>query len=381
MPRSRIDNIGSQGLVTDINASELAPQAFTQMQNVRCNKNRIESFPGHELLSETDNGPKGLGSCRVGNTIFIVYPTQSAIYSLVGGVHRDITRDNGPYTSTNYWWTTNLGSVLLLGNGADNPQYWGGVGRCVDLPFDATRTWDDARFNAKVIRAHKNFCFALNVTEDTVNNAQKLVWSHPAEPGSVPSSWDVSDTTKLTGDTFLSDTTGVIVDGLSLRDYFIIYKEDAIYTASYTGGTFQFQYRPVSRSRGILSRDCVCDVGGRHFVVGDGDIYLFDGHGFQSVARGFVLDEFFNTLSKSLYERTFVTYYRRMQEVWVCYPTEDNYSIGCNRALVYNLQTGKWYPRELPQVIGATYAAISRKPRVTWDSLSSEEQTWDGLYE
>ena len=91
----------------------------------------------------------------------------------------------------------------------------------------------------------------------------------------------------------LSETPGAILDGLALRDTLQIYKEDAIYAATYTGRGFAnliFNFRLVSATHGLYARNCVADIGGRHFFVGDGDIFLYDGTNFQSIADERVKD-------------------------------------------------------------------------------------------
>src|SRR5258706_476813 len=79
---------------------------------------------------------------------------------------------------------------------------------------------------AKIIRSFGPYLLALNVTKGANIYPHMVKWGHPADPGSVPSSWDETDETKDTGEKDLPDVTaGVIQDGLPLQGNFYVYKE------------------------------------------------------------------------------------------------------------------------------------------------------------
>ena len=132
-----------------------------------------------------------------------------------------------------------------------------------------------------------------------------------------------------------------------------IYKSDSIFSCTYTGraDNLIFNFRLVTRNIGCYTRGCVVDIGGRHFLVSDSDIYLYDGTNFRSIADERIKDAFFNAVDRTHYEQTFVTYYERKNEVWLCYP--DTGSSVCDKALVYNVRDDCWYRRDLPNVLCA----------------------------
>jgi len=192
--------------------------------------------------------------------------------------------------------------------------------------------------------------------------------SNPADAGSVPTSWDYSDATKDTGYVDLSETDGVIIDCLPLKDYNFIYKEDSVYNMSHVGGAFIFSFSQVFSESGILSRDCVQSFDDKHFVVGVNDIYIHNGQTKQSVADRVIKDEIFSAINSTHYKNTFVTANHKDSEMWVCIPSQAS-SGECDLAYVWNYSTNMWSKRDLPS---ASFIA----PGIVNDS-SSYTQDWD----
>ena len=48
-----------------------------------------------------------------------------------------------------------------------------------------------------------------------------------------------------------------IVDGLSLRDTFIIYKQASVWRMDYVGGTYVMRFSKVLGTSGAMNRNCV----------------------------------------------------------------------------------------------------------------------------
>ena len=251
------------------------------------------------------------------------------------------------FATSGKWDSCVLGGVGIINSFANNPQYWGGSGSTVDLPYDTTGDttclWSDVGMKAKVIRSFRFHLVAMNIEDCDGYNSRKVHWSTPADPGTVPVTWDITKPDYGAGQNELSETPGAIIDGLSLRDTFQIYKEDAIYCMTFTGDRYLFNFRVVTTSYGLFASNCVCDVGGRHVFVGDGDIYIYDGTNFDSIADERVKDLFFDNVSRTNKDICFVTYYERTGEVWLCYPSAGN--IACNKALVWNSKDNTWSPR------------------------------------
>jgi hypothetical protein len=63
-------------------------------------------------------------------------------------------------------------------------------------------------------------------------------WSNLAVPGALPSTWNEADATQDAGEFDLAEGQDPIVDGLGLKDSFIVYKESSTWALDYIGGAF-----------------------------------------------------------------------------------------------------------------------------------------------
>ncbi len=221
--------------------------------------------------------------------------------------------------------------------------------------------------------------FAMDIEDCEGKNSRKVWWSHPADPGSVPITWKPELAEYDAGFVELTDTPGGIVDALPLRDSLQVYKTDAIHAFTYAGRFSPnepiWNVRLVTTTKGLYARNCVCDVSGKHFFVGDGDIYIYDGNNFQSIADERVKNLFFDNVSRSNKDATFCIYYERTQEVWLCYPEEgDQY---CTQALVWDSIENVWSKRTLPGVTTGVFALVDRTSGYTYDGYTAGSDTYD----
>lgn len=380
MPTITVSNLGQIGLVADKEPVTLPPNAWNAAQNIRFDDRSAVSFKGYAKVGEPTVHPETLTKVKTNRgQQFLVYAAGGAIYSYLIS-ETNISGDT--FQTYGTWDSCVLGGVALINNGVDNPQYWGGVGNTVDLPYDSTdpenvSIWKDCGMSARVIRPFRYHLFAMDVTDCSGINRRKVHWSHPAEPGTVPITWDPTKPEYDAGFVELSDTSGVILDGLTLRDTFQIYKEDAVYSATYTGRQDNqiFNFRLVTDSKGLYAKDCVCDIGGRHFLVSDGDIYIYDGTNFRSIADERVKNLFFGGVNKTVYKKTYCVYYHRTGEVWLCYPGLG--SVDCNKALVWDSNSNVWSQRNIPNANCGIFGLLdSRTSGYTWADAAGI--TWSG---
>lgn len=384
MAKALIDNLGQIGYVADRRPATLPPNAWSFMQNVRCEDKSLHSFAGHETLDTIVPTPQAMRQVKSAGLTYLVYADNDSLYSWRGGTETVLA--SGIATGPR-WDSCTLGGVAVFTNGTANPYYWGGAGAAQKLPFDSQDPanicyWEDVTFSCRVIRSFKYHLFALNVTDCNGKNGRVLRWSHPAEPGSLPLTWDITDADYDAGRAELSDTPGEILDAAILRDTLQVYKEDAIYQITYTGDRRSvaqqiFNIRLVTDTKGIYAKNCVADVGGRHFVVGDKDIYLYDGSSFATIADERIKNLFFNGVNRIYRENVFVTFYERLGEVWLCYP--DATSQYCNKVLVWNIQDNTWSEKTFPTgvtVSSSSYSTVDRSSGYTWATLPAGIGTW-----
>jgi len=377
--RAAVDKLGAVGLIKDKEPTSLPPNAWTDLSNIECKDGSIYSVKGYESIGTISDLPETLAQVRSVGVDYIVYAAQDKIYAYAGGTETEI----GTGLSTlNTWDSTILGGVAIFTNFQDNPQYWGGSGNTVDLPYDETGTetclWTDVEMKARLIRTFRYHLFALDVEDCDGYNPRKVHWSHPAEPGSIPITWDPTKADFDAGFVELSQTPGPIVDALQMRDTLQIYKTDGIWSVTYTGrfsvGEPIFNFRVVTTSRGLYARNCVCDIGGKHFFVSDGDIYLTDGTNFQSLADQRVRDDFFDNVSRSNKELTFVTFDERTGKVWLCYPEAGD--TACTKAFIWDSNENTWSKRDIPGSSAAAFVVVPRGSQKSWADLADDYGSW-----
>jgi hypothetical protein len=231
-----------------------------------------------------------------------------------------------------------LGGVPILNNGVDDPQYWGALNPATKLA--ALPNWP-ANTKAKVLRAFGPYLIALHPTESGTVYPHVARWSHPADPGTVPSSWDYSDATKDAGRNELPDVhAGVIIEGLPLRGHFYIYKEASTWRMSLIGGSFIFDFDAFLETSGILAPRCVTITadGTRHVVATQDDIVVHNGNSAESILTARYKRYLFNSLDTENYVNSFIFTNPFRDEVVFCYP--ESGTTYPNRALIWSYRRG-----------------------------------------
>ena len=361
--RSRLNKFGQFGIILDQDDIELPPNAWTNGNNVRFENGVVKSGFGYSGVTITSAADKIMRAMFMRTTIadYWVYAADTDDDGVADSI---FYYDGSTETELTGWDTTNAGAddVVNIGqlhgyavitNGSDPPVYWDGQAATVSyLPWNASYNWDDYDGNASpyyayAIRPYKQFLIAMNIVDDGFHSPRMVHWSNITTPGQLPTSWVLDDPSEESGRTEFAETSGWIVDGLELRDQFIIYKEDAIYSAQFVGGSLVYTFQGVAKDRGLIAPNCVVEVSGKHFVFGQRSIYWFDGTSMVDVAEGRVRDYLFDVLDQDRRYLCHLAHNIDDNEIWICYPTAG--STGCERALVYNYVSDTFAPRDLPQ--------------------------------
>jgi len=303
----------------------------------------------------------------------------------------DITRGGGAggayaTTATENWAATIIGGVLIMTNGVDEPQYWeliSGVPATIQK-MQNLNNWT-ASEECKSMRAFRSFLVALNVTKSGINYSRLVKWSTEAALQTTPTSWDENSATVDAGEYELADTKGGILDGLPLRDTFMIYKEDSIYGMTYVGTPFIFSFRQLSPSVGALSKNCVAEFDGGHFILGNGDVYVNDGQKVQSILPHKIRDYIFGEIDGANFKRSFVVADYGNTEMWACFPTPASSTNQCNKAVVWNWTNQAFTIRDLPDLAHIGYGTIDDPNSfTTWAAAiptwSSALGTWTSTW-
>ena len=283
------------------------------------------------------------------------------------------------YTATqNSWTSTLLGGIPVLNpdNGNDYPQRWNlNTGsRLVNL-----ENWPENVY-CQSIRSYKNYLVALNITKGSSNYPFMVKWSNPADPGSVPNSWDETSPANDAGEVDLSEGYDPIVDGLQLRDSFIIYKESSVWRMDYVGGPFVFKFQKVLGTSGCLNRNCAVEIDGFHFVLTSSDIIVHDGQTSTSIldkqTRRFV----FQDMDVDNVDKAFVFKNPFVNEVYACYASIG--STYCDKAVVWNYVDKTVSFRDMPNVNHAAFGPVDDGLTGNWNQDSapwdSDLTSWNG---
>jgi hypothetical protein len=414
--RTRIKGLGDVGLITDRDAHDLPQNGWSTLHNIRCDNGAIEPVVGYEDATTGTSAlsPSGttedvhvhqLGLIQDDADFYFVFAWDSdddgdpeKLYTWdgdVGTASVDRTRTTGAYTGTasDLWVFSEFNGLIIATNGVDAPQYWGpDLTDFTYLPYDGTTTWvevagagetefdtdDDAssttnNYKAKVIRPLKNYLFALGITEEvgaskTATFYPQLVhWSNPADPGTVPTSWDYNTASNDAGRTPLPESAGQLLDLIPMGDIGILYTETSYYRVSYIGGEFIWDFDIIASDRGLWATNCAVDIGGgRHVCLGNGVVFMHSGGEPTDILEGFAAKALFDAIDEVEYKKTFLYHRKNEQEVWICYPAAGE--TWCTAAYVYNYHNRTWHTRDLPPCSSIVDGIITASENADWDS-------------
>ena len=371
----KINNVGQYGVVRDAFAPELPANAWSNGRNMRFRNGYAERMLGEtDVYDPPTVTPYHIQPLTTGTDRYAIYCGLNKIYAANGLTHTNITRQsagvdvNYNATADTRWNGGVLSGIAILNNGVDDPQYWGGN---VANKAAALTAWP-ASTKCKVIRPFRQYLVALNITKGASSYPYMVKWSHPADPGSLPASWDQTDATKDAGEFDLSEDPGFIVDGLALGETFIVYKSNAYYAMQWVGGSYVFRFQKISDYDGALSTNCVAYYPGGHLVFGSNDVFTHSGGAPQSILTGVMREWLYANLDSAYYGRSFVASNLGKNEIWICFPESGQTS--CNLAVVWNWKDNTTTIRDLPNATASASAVLDYIAPATWDS---DAGTWD----
>lgn len=375
-----INNAGSIGVIKDIQDHDLPIEAWSGGDNVRITGYQVEPVGGH-LPAYNITVSSGttitqspaitawwMISVNTGEDVFWIYAGQNKVYAATNDKnHINITRQSatstasitttsgdGDYSATSNvrWNGAVLSGVPIINNSIDPPQKWSAVSsgtRLEELDWDtsAGTKWSDVNVTAKVIRAYREFGIALDTTESGTRFPRRVRWSTPAVSGSVPVTWDETDTTRDAGFFDLDDTGDIVIDSLPLRDLNYIYKENTTWSQQFIGGQFVHAFRKMFNTVGALSRDCVKEFFGKHIVLTPSDLVVHDGINVESIIDKKWKRFLFNDIDTTYFLNTYLVRDHQHYEIWICYPEQGAAVPWPTKALVWNWRNNTWGIRSL----------------------------------
>lgn len=342
MPDIDINDLASQGVINDVKPYMLPPEALTLALNMRYRDGGVESLLGWQQVFGTPaEAPHFLMPVSTVASNFWLWSSGTKIFVYDGTTHADISRtvggaySNAPTADRN---GTIFGGIPIFNNDLDVPQYRANM--TAATRFENLLNWPGT-LRAKVIRAFSPYLMAFNLTDSSVNLPHTIQWSHPADPGALPSSWDYTLATVDAGRKDLEDVnSGVIRDALPLAGTMFIYKENATWRATKIGGRFIFDWKAVFETSGILAQRCVALTGDgtKHCVVTQDDMIWHNGSRVVSILDKKYRARLFGEMDTVNYGNSFLFSNPLTKEMWFCYPTQG--STHPNKALIWNYAEG-----------------------------------------
>ena len=375
MPIVPIQQAGAIGVNKDLSAPDLPPNAWTDASNIRFLDGLASQAYGYgEVYNSPTYTPQHVLPCNVNGSRYWIYATATKTFcvTITGGVavHTDITNATPRTGVVNQWTSTLLSGIPILNSGdtINVPMSWDLVttDKFIDLA-----NWPASTY-CKSLRAFNNTLIALNVTKGSQNYPFMVKWSQPADPGTLPVSWDITDPTKDCGEKDIAEGYDPIVDGMQLRNSFIIYKENSVWRMDFTGGAYIYQFTKVLGTSGALNRNCIAEIDGYHVVLTGSDVIVHDGQTANSSLDKETRRYLFQNIDTSGSNLAFVFKNPFFNEVLICYP-----SIGattCDTAMVWNYVDKTVSFRSLPNLNHASFGPVDNGLDGNWNEDSAP---WD----
>lgn len=385
MPEVQIDinDVASVGVVRDSPPHEIPPEAWTLAENVRFEDDSVVQLLGYTQVFGTPTvAPYYAQFVSAPGQPWWLYAGLAKIIAYNGVTHFDVTRttDGATYGTTlaAQLQGTNIGGIPIINNGVDVPQFWPGFAGGTKM---ANLTNWPSTLRCQVIRAFGPYLMALNLTDTGVLKPYDVRWSHPADPGVVPPSWDITNPQFNAGQVSLSDVdSGQIVDGLSLQGRFYVYKENSCWRFRNVGGQYIFDEDAFLENTGLIAPRCVAVTGDgqRHFFVSQDNIHIHDGNSSKPLLDKKTRRYLFNSLDVGNYASSFVFVNSVRKEGWFCYPQVGN--AFPTRALIVNYDTGATTEASV-DFQSAAVGTVQTTDSETWASVagiwSDDTQPWD----
>lgn len=363
-------------MIQDTPAEFVAFEAWTTAQNVRF-KDGVGERIGAAVDLDIDGDPvtqQIFPYKKYNDTHYIILAGSDNVKITDGTTTTTITGASVPNANLNQWTFTNFNGVPILNEGTVRPQ---ALTTIPAGPLGNLANWP-ATYLCAAMRSYKNFLVALNITKGGTAYPNLVLWSHIADPGAVPSSWDVTNPAVLAGENPLAnnddDDDIEIIDGGVLKDLFIIYKRLSA-TVMTLGGPNIFSFSKTL-DKGVMAKNCIVRPPlreARHVVFGLGDIYIHNGYTEDSILDARLRRWLFSRISPDLFSYCHAAHNWETGECWFMYP-----EVGASRisqALVWNYRSNSLSIVDLPNTNSLAVGPFTI-PEVN-DTWEADDLTWE----
>jgi len=273
--------------------------------------------------------------------------------------------------------TINIGSEKITYTGVTSTTFTGCTRGAAGTTAASHSDDDNVTISTlcKSMRAFRSFLVALNITKDGVNFPRVVKWSTEAATQTLPTSWNETTSTVDAGEFELADTKGDILDGLQLRDSFMIYKEDAVYSMTFVGTPFIFSFRQLSPTIGAISKNCVAEFDGGHAIFGKGNFYINDGQRIKPILPMKLKDYVFQSIDGAQTNKCFVVADYGRTEILFCFTADGAGTNHPNKAVIWNYVTNTFTIRDIPDCAHMGYGNVANPTTST--SWAGTSGTWE----
>lgn len=358
------------GVLADPSTGQTPLNALTDARNVRLRDGQIELNLGEADQTTPSIVPLFLMPCVVAGTNVWMYAGQNKVYVTDGSTHTNLTRQTTG-VDVNYaaslvrgWNGGVLNGIPVVNNGVDIPQMWNPVSLTQRL--QALTGWP-ATATCKAIAPFGTYLIAMNITKGSTNYPHMVKWSHSADVGAVPTSWDEADPTKDAGENELAGEDP-IVGGLALGDQFVVYKQSSAHVMRYTGPPYIFNFAPLFSEHGAAGPNAFTALGRSHVVLTQSDLIMHSGTGAidKLILTSRMRKWLFSNIDEQYLEKCFVIQNPFFSEIIVGFPEVG--SSTCNLALVWNWRDDALTVRDLRSVHHAATGPVTAAGVSDWDS-------------
>lgn len=378
----RVARLNLTGITTDLPTWKTPPNQWTGGNNVVARNGAISRIAGYDsgilpvddtaTFQPTDTPLRA--ACQIagfGAAWFYADEAKQYRWEIddVLNSSQDVTISGGYSTGSlrrRYVHSLFVFNNLVVHNArtTDGPMYYN---TSITPPFKFTPMtgWSSLTADlAEIVTGLRNHLVALNFRD--AGQGDLVQWSDAMLPAQPPSTW-VAAADNDAGSAQLADTEGDITDAQKLGERLVIYKPRASWLMEYIGGNDVYAFRPLFSNLGALAPGCAVDINNRHAVLTPNDLLIHDGVSVESIVRRKVRSTIFSRIREREVEKknSFLFYNRKAQELWVMIVEEGSGEEAATFAAVYNLVSGEWTFRDLPNPVsdvslGLAYTESSR---------------------
>lgn len=296
----------------------------------------------------------------------VIAGTASKLYELSGTSWSDVSAGTYTLGATSRWCFAQFGDTSLAANLDETIQ------SSSSGAFAAISGAPQAAVIESVLASGGGFVFAFNTIDGTYGTSPDRWWCSAVND---VTSWTPSISSQATTGRLLGYEGPIKAAKKFGSDRIVAYKSRSIYFGSYVGGDAVWSWQELP-GFGCAGLDAVANLGTSHFVVGEDNIYLFDGVRPTPIADT-VRQWFIDNSSATYRYRTIVQFDRDKNLVWVFFPNSASSDGRPDRCLVYSLVTKQWGRAD--QSIEAAVLFIS--PTVTFDADSGTFDAATGTFD